>query len=631
VKKGTLWGLITLLIVASMILASCSSSTTATTATTTSSTTITTTTTTTATTSLGPTTTSTATSTTSVTVTASTTSTGNWWDTLGAPQYGGTMTVNDSTDPGLWDPNGGSILSSLEFLYMDSLFGADWTANPSVQNYQLSYWDESYVTGDLLSDWEFNTPGVLTMHVRKGVYWQNLPPVNGRELTSADILFHMNRMAGLGSGYTAPVAYYVADAWVAQIKSVAAPDNWTVVMTFGTQNPEFIFENMEAPGCDCTIENPEAVQAYTTPGNPELTNWRNAVGTGPFILTDFVDNSSATFVRNPNYWATDERHPANRLPYVSNLKILIIGNLATAEAAMRAGKIDIMDTIPTNDAVNMKKTNPTMNEIAVPLGNGLCIDPRDDLAPFTNLNVRIALQEAINLPQIASQYFGGGCDPSPLPLTSNFMPGWGYPYSTWTAAQQAQYAYSPTNAKALLAAANFPNGFTTDITVDSSAPYQDLIQILQSEFAAINVNMSITLMAHSQFSAFVVTGHHETGLCYRTSGSLGLGYYPIRQLMKFQTGGSSNDMMVSDPKIDGWYASAMNATSVDQIKQIVHDENVYVINQNFLLSLVQPYAFFLCQPWLKGFNGQYGSTCGTVGPLLGFQYESRYWIDPSAH
>jgi len=541
------------------------------------------------------------------------------------------MTVNDSTDPGLWDPNGGSILSSLEFLYMDSLFGADWTANPSVQNYQLSYWDESYVTGDLLSDWEFNTPGVLTMHVRKGVYWQNLPPVNGRELTSADILFHMNRMAGLGSGYTAPVAYYVADAWVAQIKSVAAPDNWTVVMTFGTQNPEFIFENMEAPGCDCTIENPEAVQAYTTPGNPELTNWRNAVGTGPFILTDFVDNSSATFVRNPNYWATDERHPANRLPYVSNLKILIIGNLATAEAAMRAGKIDIMDTIPTNDAVNMKKTNPTMNEIAVPLGNGLCIDPRDDLAPFTNLNVRIALQEAINLPQIASQYFGGGCDPSPLPLTSNFMPGWGYPYSTWTAAQQAQYAYSPTNAKALLAAANFPNGFTTDITVDSSAPYQDLIQILQSEFAAINVNMSITLMAHSQFSAFVVTGHHETGLCYRTSGSLGLGYYPIRQLMKFQTGGSSNDMMVSDPKIDGWYASAMNATSVDQIKQIVHDENVYVINQNFLLSLVQPYAFFLCQPWLKGFNGQYGSTCGTVGPLLGFQYESRYWIDPSAH
>ena len=540
------------------------------------------------------------------------------------------MTINDSTPPGLWDPNGGSIQSSLEFLYMDSLFSSDWTANPSVQNYQLTYYDESYVTGDLASSWEFTSPGVLTIHVRHGVYWQNLPPVNGRQLSSSDVLFHMNRMAGIGSGYTAPNSYFVSDAWVASIKTVTAPDNWTVVITFSTLNPEFILENMEALGCDCTIENPEAVQAYTNASNTQLTNWHNAVGTGPFILTDYVDSSSATFIRNPNYWASDERHPQNRLPYVDSLKILLIPNLATAEAAMRAGKIDLMDTIPTADAVNMKKTNPTMNEIAVPLGNGLCIDPRDDLAPFTNLQVREALQAAINLPQIASQYFGGGCDPSPLPLTSNFMPGWGYPYSTWTAAQQAQYAYNTTNAKALLAAAGFPNGFNTDIIEDSSAPYQDLIQILQSEFAAVNINMSITLMAHAQFSSFVVTGHHETGLCYRTSGSLGLGYYPIRQLMKFLTGGSSNDMMVSDPKIDGWYTSAMNATSVDQIKQIVHDENVYIVNQNYLISLVQPYAFFLSQPWLKGFNGQYGSTCGTVGPLLGFEYEARFWIDPSA-
>jgi ABC-type transport system substrate-binding protein len=121
---------------------------------------------------------------------------------------------------------------------MDSLFGSDWTANPSVQNYQLTYYDETYVTGDLASSWEFTSPGVLTIHVRHGVYWQNLPPVNGRQLNSADVLFHMNRMAGLGSGYTAPNSYFVSDAWVAAIKTVTAPDAWTVVMTFSTLNPE---------------------------------------------------------------------------------------------------------------------------------------------------------------------------------------------------------------------------------------------------------------------------------------------------------------------------------------------------------------------------------------------------------
>ena len=117
------------------------------------------------------------------------------------------------------------------------------------------------------------------------------------------------------------------------------------------------------------------------------------------------------------------------------------------------------------------------------------------------------------------------------------------------------------------------------------------MQILQSEFAATNVNMSITLMAHAQFSAYVITGHHEDALDYRNSGSLALSYYPIRQLMKFLTGGSSNDMMVSDPKIDGWYSAALNATTVDQIKQIVHDENQYVAQQHYLISLVQSECF----------------------------------------
>ena len=569
-------------------------------------------------------------STTSVITAVTTTSTGNWWDSQGTPQYGGTFTINSSTDPTFWDPNQGSQLASFDFVYMESLFGADWTANPSVQTYQLSYWDESYVTGDLLKDWEFTSPGVLVMHTRQGIYWQNLPPVNGRQFDASDVAFHMSRMAGLGSGYTAPNAYFVADAWVAAIKSVTQNDKWTVTMTFSTLNPEFIFENMEAPGCDSLIENPETVQAYTNASNPDLTNWHNAVGTGPFMLTDFVDSSSATFVRNPNYWATDERHPQSKLPYVDTCKILIIPSLPTAEAAMRAGKIDLMDTIPYSDAVNMRKTNPNINEIAVPLGNGLCVDPRDDLAPFNDLNVRIALQEAINLPQIASQYFGGGCDPSPLPLTSNFMPGWGFTYNTWSPTLQAQYAYNPTNAKTLLAAAGFPNGFNTTLVVDTSGPYQDLMQILQSAWSVIGVNVSIQAMAHAQFAAYVITGHQEKGLCYRASGSLGLGYYPIRQLMKFMTGGTSNDMMVSDPKIDGWYAAALNATGVDQIKQIVTAENQYIVQQNFLISLVQPNAFFLSQPWLVGFNGQYGATCDGSGPLLGFQYYSRFWINPSA-
>ena len=73
-------------------------------------------------------TTSTAINTTSTTaVTTTTSGTGNWWDSEGTPQYGGTLTVATTTDPAFWDPNQGTLSYSLEFLYLDSMFGANWT------------------------------------------------------------------------------------------------------------------------------------------------------------------------------------------------------------------------------------------------------------------------------------------------------------------------------------------------------------------------------------------------------------------------------------------------------------------------------------------------------------------------
>jgi len=68
----------------------------------------------------------------------------------------------------------------------------------------------------------------------------------------------------------------------------------------------------------------------------------------------------------------------------------------------------------------------------------------------------------------------------------------------------------------------------------------------------------------------------------------------------------------------------------DQIKQIVQDENEYVAQQHFLIGLLQPNVFFLSQPWLKGFNGQYGTAAQTTGPFMAYHYYARFWISQSA-
>jgi len=52
-------------------------------------------------------------------------------------------------------------------------------------------------------------------------------------------------------------------------------------------------------------------------------------------------------------------------------------------------------------------------------------------------------------------------------MTSNYLTGYNFPFSQWPASLQAQYAYNPTQAKQLLAQAGYPNGFNTDIVVDS--------------------------------------------------------------------------------------------------------------------------------------------------------------------
>ena len=82
------------------------------------------------------------------------------------------------------------------------------------------------------------------------------------------------------------------------------------------------------------------------------------------------------------------------------------------------------------------------------------------------------------------------------------MTGWGFPYIEWWAALQAEYAYNPTQAKQLLASAGYPNGFNTNIVVDQAADL-DLLQIVQSYFSAIGVNMSIDAMPSAAFTAYV--------------------------------------------------------------------------------------------------------------------------------
>ena len=72
----------------------------------------------------------------------------------------------------------------------------------------------------------------------------------------------------------------------------------------------------------------------------------------------------------------------------------------------------------------------------------------------------------------------------------------------------------------------------------------------------------------------------------------------------------------------------MAMTNLNDTKKVVGDANEYVSEQHYVVSLLHPKQYALCQPWLKGYHAQVHAVwMGSGGPsLLGF-YAARFWID----
>jgi ABC-type transport system substrate-binding protein len=533
------------------------------------------------------------------------------------------MVIRYNKDIVTWDPYFADTPLNIISAWMESLFTDDWTMDPAVFGYKVSFRPSEYVKGYIAETWEFTDQTTLTIHLRHGIHWQDISPANGREFTSADVVWQYNWLFGLGGGYTKPSPYQASVANFKQLQSVVAPDNYTVKFKWTTPNPELILETLQsAQATSAHLCNREAVEKFG-----DLNDWHHAIGTGPFILKDFVSGSSAAMVKNPNYWGYDERYPKNKLPYIDQLKILIIPDDATALAGIRTGKIDGMDRNTLAQVQSIQKSNPEILQLSIPPSYAGTVDPRNDKAPYNDIRVRKAIQMAIDLPSIAKSYYQGSADPYPSTLISSYLTGWGYSYTDWPQDLKDEYAYNPTAAKKLLAEAGFATGFKTNVIADSTSDL-DLLQIVKSYLLAVGIDMDIRTMDAATWSSYVRTARKADQLAYAANGSLAFTFEPLRALNRFVTDYTTNWCMVNDPVFNGFATKSLASSNMDEIKRIVRDANEYVARQHFVLSLLQPTYFALYQPWLKGYNGQFhsisGSSSGTM--LLGF-YPARFWID----
>jgi peptide/nickel transport system substrate-binding protein len=541
-----------------------------------------------------------------------------WWDNLGIPQYGGEMVIRANRNILSFDPYLTENLANIYSAWMERLVADDWTLDPAVFDYKTHWHPSRYMKGNLAASWEFPDAATHIIHLRKGIHWQDIPPANGREFVAADVVSHFSRLCGFSPFVkpSSPPAPGLQD-----LISVTAVDKYTVEFKFKTPNTELIMEALHKVYPSLCLENPDAVQKWG-----DLNDWHHAIGTGPFILQDFVSGSSAALVKNSNYWAHDDRYPKNKLPYLDMVKFLIITDDDIALEAMRARKIDVLDVVTPLQAQEMRKTNPEILQIPRPNSDALTLEPRNDVKPFNDIRVRKAMQMAIDLPSIAKNYFKGTVEPYPVMLTSRYFKGWGFPYEEWPQDLKDEYAYNPAAARQILADAGYPDGFKTDIVTDAIKNV-DLLQVVKSYFAAVGIDMEIRPMDSVLFHDLVITKKKHDGLVHRPPGPLGHTASPYLELTRFRTG-DGNWGMVDDPGFNSFLPEAMSTTSYDDMKKIIRDANEYVARQHFTISLLQPMYYSLCQPWVKGFNAQHGSTWGhTGGPGMLSFYLGRFWID----
>jgi peptide/nickel transport system substrate-binding protein len=591
-RSKIVWLILSCLMILSMVLVSCGTKTTLTTTSTTT-----------------PTVSTAAPTTTTKTTTTPTTTAGNWFDKFGKPQYGGTLTFRRTADNGQFDPYQSNY--EVACYYFETLSIGSWALDRKIYDFSIRWKPEIYCQGLLAESWEEPDWQTYIFHIRKGVHFQDKPPVNGRELTASDVEYTYQRMLGLGSGFTMPSPLYPT-APFSLIKSVTATDKYTVVFKLSSPSMETLNRMIDNVALGLIVPR-EAVEK--SPGG--IMGWTDVVGTGPFIAKDYVSGSSLTYVRNPNYWGYDERYPENKLPYADMIKTLVIPDNATALAAIRTGKLDIIGGTVTGlltagEAQALSQTNPEILQITTP-ANGYALQMRVDKSPFTDIRVRTALQMAIDLKTIAKTLYNGTVEDLPYGWVGPTCKGYYTPFDEWSKDIKDGYTYNPTGAKKLLAEAGYPNGFKTNVVLPSNWDL-DLAQTVKAYLAEIGVDMEIRLMDQASATSFLRAKKQDA----LSAGTSALATPPNIAVQRGQSTYATSYIQNNDPVYDKMVDTIQTTLDLAQFKKLTIDANDYAIAKHWQIALLPSVSFNVYQPWFKGYSGE--------TYLGGFEF-SRFWID----
>jgi peptide/nickel transport system substrate-binding protein len=533
------------------------------------------------------------------------------------PRYGGTFVwprdQEDTRVDVLAGP--GPIQSAEAELYVTDRFTAlDWTKGPSGTGESSLYHTATFYylqVPALAESWEIVEPDTIILHIRQGVHWQNKPPANGREMTTDDVVYNIKLYYSIPGTYFTSSYPYLADMKNVD-NSVQKTGEWTVEVKI---QPGRLAAAWETLSQNVHMIPPEARELYG-----DLNDWENLQGTGPFMITDYQTGSYIAYERNPDYWMKDPFFPENQLPYVDGLKLMFLLDESVRQAALRTGKIDILDDLEKEDAESLMSTNPelkwTKNLMQLPYN----LYMRNDKPPFDDINVRRAMSMAINRQEILDEYYEGDGVLLAYP---------GYPYKEFAAYQptleelpedvRELYEYHPDKAAQILDEAGYPgpDRFTANVVCYEDEQI-DLASIIADYWAKVGVTLEISKVEFGVWQSMKNGFTVPQGAIEHT--------YTASEMFKHMTTRTThqnNFIMQKEELPDTIYQENFKLFFDDKARATYLKSMAPVIlSRVYIFPLPCPYTYLMWQPWVKGYNGEMVISTNTA-----WTFQAYIWLD----
>ncbi|MDP3387617.1 MAG: ABC transporter substrate-binding protein [Eubacteriales bacterium] len=381
---------------------------------------------------------------------------------------GGNNTGIESTPAGNTDPTVEiAVRDDLNF----ALVAEPKTLNPSLANNLVDYavfhqifnylidlkTDSTMVPG-LAESWEYSEDGSeITFHLRKGVKFHN-----GDTMNAEDVAFSLNN--AIGSAATKNVT--------SMMDSAEVIDENTVLLKL-----KYPFGAIEfcIAASQMGIVNKKAYEA-----DPDGFG-RNPVGTGPYKFVDWKGGDRIVLERFDDYY----KGPA----VIKDVTFIIMTDSSTAVLALEKGEVDIIDTPPRTEKQYLL-TQPQLKYYDTEIAATAFIAFNHEDEYFSNAKVRQAVAHSINKETLIMGALEGDGTPLETPMAVNVF-GWPEDFKFWE--------YDVEKAKALLAEAGYPDGFTITLKTTESPTYSKPTEVIQDQLKQIGITANIEKLERGAF------------------------------------------------------------------------------------------------------------------------------------